>query len=100
MDRSDRLKESTLTVAVGLVFGPLVGLLLIELSNVAYLETSYAVRMIVIGVFVCMIIGRVAAYFLRERLTGVRLRDIRILVVVSVILAIAEVVVMLRRMIP
>jgi len=100
MDRSDRLKESTLSVAVGLAFGPLIGLLLIELSNVAYLETSYAMRMIVIGAFICMIIGRVAAYFQRERLTGIRLRDIRILMVVSAILFMAEVVVMLRRIIP
>jgi len=100
VDRRDRLKESTLSVAVGLAFGPLIGLLLINLSNVAYLETSYAMRMITLGVLICMIIGRVSAYFLRERLSGVRLRDIRILVVVSVILAIAEIVIMMRRMIP
>jgi len=100
VDRRDRLKESSLSVAVGLAFGPLIGLLLINLSNMAYLETSYAMRMIALGVLICIIIGRVMAYFLRERLSGVRLRDIRILVVITVILAIAEIVVMLRQIIP
>ena len=89
-----------LGTAIGLVIGPLMGLWLIKISNVGYLETSFAIVRIAIGIIIGIVIGVITAILRGENVSRLSRRSVYGLLIFGVVVAITEIVIMLRRIIP
>ena len=89
-----------LGTAIGLVIGPIMGLWLIRISNVGYLETSFAIGRIATSIIICIVIGVIAVILLGDRVSSLSRRSVYKLFILGGVIAIAEIVVMLRQLIP
>jgi hypothetical protein len=100
---SDKVMNSTnigLGATIGLVIGPLIGYWLIRISNVGYLETSFALGRIAIGIIIGIVIDVIAVILLGDRVSSLSRRSVYGLFILGVVVAIIEIVIMLRRIIP
>jgi len=103
MVSSDKMVNFTnigLGTAIGLVIGPLMGLWLIRISNVGYLETTFAIGRIAIGIIIGIVIGVIAVILLGDRVSSLSRRSVHGFFILGVVVAIIEIVIMLRRIIP
>ena len=99
-DKVMKSKNIGLGATIGLVIGPLIGYWLIRFSNVGYLETSFAIGRIAIGIIIGIVIGVVAVILLGDRVSSLSRRSVYGLFIFGVVIAITEIVIMLRRIIP
>jgi len=99
-DKALNGKNIGLGAAIGLVIGPLIGYWLIRISNVSYLETSFAIGRIAIGIIVGVVLGVISMILLGEKVSSRGMRSVRGLFILGVVIAIIEIVIMLRRIIP
>jgi len=100
---SDKALNGTnigLGAAIGLVMGPLIGLWLIRISNVGYLETSFALGRIAVGFVIGLVVGVVAVKLLGDRASIISKRSVWGLFILGLVISITEIVIMLRRIIP
>ena len=93
-------KTIGLGAAIGLVIGPLIGYWLIRISNVGYLETSFATGRIAIGILIGFVIGVIAVIPLGDRVSSLSRRSVYGLFIFGVVVTITEIVIMIRRIIP
>jgi hypothetical protein len=89
-----------LGAVIGLVLGPLIGLWLIRISNVGYLETSFAIGRIAMGIVIGFVVGVFAGRLLSNMVSTIGKRRIWGLFILGVVISVAEIVIMLRRLIP
>jgi hypothetical protein len=89
-----------LGAAIGLMIGPLMDLWLIRVSNVGYLETSFALGRIAMGLVIGLVIGVIVVMQLGERVSSLSRRSVYSLFILGVLISITEIVIMLRRIIP
>jgi hypothetical protein len=94
------VKNVGLGAAIGLVIGPLIGYLLIRVSNVGYLETSFAIGRIAIGIMVGVVIGVISMILLGEKMSSRGMPSVQGLFILGFVIAVIEIVIMLRRIIP
>ncbi len=99
-DKVMNSKNIGLGATIGLVIGPLIGYWLIRISNVGYLETSFAIGRIAIGIIIGIVIGVIAVILLGDRVSSLSRRSVYGLLTIGVVVAITEIVIMLRRIIP
>jgi hypothetical protein len=99
-DKVMNSKNIGLGVSIGLVIGPLIGYWLIIISNVGYLETSFASGRIAIGIIIGIVLGVIAVILLGDRVSSLSRRSVYGLFIFGVVAAITEIVIMLRRIIP
>ncbi len=100
---TDKVLDGTnigLGAAIGLVIGPLMGLWLIRVSNVGYLETSFALGRIAMGLVIGLVIGVIVVMLLKERVSRFSRQSVYRLFILGVLISITEIVIMLRRIIP
>ena len=99
-DKVMNSKNIGLSATIGLVIGPLIGYWLIRISNVGYLETSFAISRIAIGIITGIVIGVIEVILLGDRVSSLSRRSVYGLLIFGVVVAITEIVIMLRRIIP
>ena len=96
----DLKKTLGIGAAVGLVIGPQLGVALIRLAHVPYLETSFAFGRLAMGLVIGAILGSLVAYLLGDRMESMSPGGVRALIALGVIVNIAETVIIIRRIIP
>jgi hypothetical protein len=85
---SDKALNGTdigLGAAIGLVMGPLIGLLLIRISNVGYIEASFALGQIAMGIVIGLVVGVIIVRLLRDRASSIGKRSVWGLFVLGVV---------------
>ena len=87
-------------VAAGLIIGPLIGVALIRIAHIPYLETRFAFGCLAVGLVIGAILGTLGASALKPRLGGLSPARIRALIAIGIIANIAETVIIVRRIIP
>lgn len=97
---SDRKKTLGIGAAVGLIIGPLLGVVLIRIAHVPYLETSFAFGRLALGLVIGAILGTLGASLLGDRLERMSPGSVRALITLGIIVNIAETVIIIRRIIP
>lgn len=97
---SGKTKTLGVGTSAGLIIGPLIGVILIKITQVPYLETRFAFGCLAIGLVIGAIICTLGASALKPRLEGMRPGRIRALIAFGIIVNIAETVIIVRRMIP
>ena len=60
----DRKKTLGIGAAVGLIIGPLIGVALIKIAHVPYLETRFAFSLLALGLLAGVILGSLGASLL------------------------------------
>ena len=96
----DMKKTLGIGAAVGLVIGPQLGVALIRIAHVPYLETSFAFGRLALGLVIGAILGTLGTYFAGDRLEGMSSSSVRGFITLGIVANIAETVFILRRMIP
>jgi hypothetical protein len=89
-----------LGVMIGLLIGPLIGLGIINLSNVSFLEVRFALSHIFLGIVIGIVSGVVVINYIERRVSVFKWSWIWASSVLALIIDVAEVVIMLRRIIP
>ncbi len=97
---SNRKKTLGIGVAVGLIIGPQIGVALIKIAHVPYLETRFAFGRLAMGLVIGIILGTLGAPLLGDRLERMSPGTVRALIVLGIIANIAETVLIVRRIIP
>jgi hypothetical protein len=90
----------SLGTAVGLGTGPWLGLALIKIAHVAYLETRFALNRMAWGLLIGFTLGTIGTWLLRERVPRLKNSSILGLLTLGIIINIAQTVLLLRRIIP
>jgi hypothetical protein len=96
----DLKKTLGIGTAVGLIIGPLLGVAIIELANIAYLETRFAFGCLTLGLIIGVALGTLGTYLLGDRVETIRSGSIKGFIALGIIVNIAETVIIVRRMIP
>ncbi len=86
--------------AVGLIIGPLLGVALIRIAHVPYLETRFAFGRLALGLVIGAILGAFGASLLGDRVERMSPGSIKALIALGNIVNIAETVIIIRRIIP
>ncbi len=96
----DRKKTLGIGAAVGLIIGPLIGVVLIKIAHVPYLETRFAFGLLALGLLAGVILGSLGASLLGDRVERMSLGNVWVLIAIGIVVNIVETFVFVRRMIP
>lgn len=96
----DRKKILGIGATVGLIIGPQMGVALIRIAHVPYLETRFAFGCLAPGLLAGAILGTLGASLLGERVERISPGSVRGLIALGIIANIAETVIIIRRIIP
>jgi hypothetical protein len=99
-DLGDKAKTLGIGATVGLVIGPQLGVILIRLAHVPYLETRFAFGRLALGLLVGIILGFLGASFMGSRVERKSPSSVKALIALGIIVNIAETVFIIRRIIP
>jgi hypothetical protein len=93
-------KKMGIGISAGLIIGPQLGVALIKIAHVPYLETRFAFGRLAIGLLIGVILCTLGASILGSRLEGMSAGRVRALIAVGILANIAETVIIIRRIIP
>jgi len=100
---SDKALNGTiigLGTTIGLIVGPLIGYLLIQIFKVGYLEARFAIQCIFLGDVISIVIGVIAIKQLKNVESIISKSNVLLLLIIGVIVSFAELVIMIRIIIP
>ena len=89
-----------LGTTIGLIVGPLIGYLLIQILKGGYLETRFAIQCIFLGDVIGIVIGVIAIKQLKNVESIISRSNVLLLLIFGIIVSFAELVIMIRIIIP